>query len=356
MVDQHGWDGAFEFPHLITQLPQTEDSFAWLVARLHPLAPLAGKQNELMHLSGWFAEAPVEWLGREIDGFVETLKASLAPGGGTVRSEPTVFPSTGASFDNATKRLALHQLTNRALRTRANHLLDRCPVQDSFPRAEVGELELIAKTLAARGECLREAAGEWLDFEDFSADGEIERNEYRAGFALMLLTEGRVKAPLGSLLDLLAIDWDWMNEWYAKALSASADAMSISELLAVYPMLEWFERLYSGGVIGKLLASGTKRQSFRRRGTRMMTISGLALPVAWCCTGRQRRGGMPAVWLTNDRRTRSDGGSSNWKPSAKWLAAARRRPPAQFWRAWNGRSSDIAIGSGRRIVADRCHL
>lgn len=249
MVDQHGWDGAFEFPHLITKLPHTEDSFAWLVARLHSFAPLAGKQNELWHLSGWFAGAPVEWLGREIDGFAETLMASLKPGGGTVRSKATGFRSPGASFDKATKRLALHGLTNEALRTRTNHLLDRCPVQDSFPHAEVDELELIAKTLAARGECLREAAGEWLDIEDSSADGEIERNQYRAGFALMLLTEGRVKVPLDPLLNLLSIDWDWMNEWYAKALSASADAMSVSELLNVYPMLEWFERLYSGGVI-----------------------------------------------------------------------------------------------------------
>jgi hypothetical protein len=250
-VDKYGWHEAFQFPHMITKLPHTEESLAWLAARLRALAPRTGVDNELMHLSGWFCDAPLGWLKREIDGFVETLTGAPEPGSPGVRSQPVVFRSGGASFDKAVNRLILAQLSSEDLGKRANTLLERCAGKETFPHKEIRELELIAKTLADRGECPREAAGEWLDLVDPSPENEVGVDEYRAGYALMLLREARMAAPLEKLLGVLDLDWDWTNELYQDALSAGADAGTIAELLEIYPTLEWYQRLFSSGCIEK---------------------------------------------------------------------------------------------------------
>lgn len=249
MVDRHGWGGAFQFSYMITKLPHTEESFAWLVARLRTLATQDACENELMHLSRWFGEAPVEWIAREFDNFVETLMASTVAGGETIRSKPVVFRSNGASFTMARMRLSHHQLSSQKLRERAEELFDLCVSNESFPRAEVNELEILAQTLASRGECLREAAGEWLDLGELSPDSDADRDQFRAGFALMLLAAGRIRVPVPKLINLLALDWDWMNELYESTLSAVADARTISDLLAIYPSFEWYQRLYTSSVI-----------------------------------------------------------------------------------------------------------
>lgn len=248
-VDRLGWHAAFDFPHMIAELPHTEESFQWLVRRLHSLAPQAGVENELMHLSGWFCKAPVAMLERHIDDFVETFIAAPGSGGGTIRSNPLVFRSPGASFATAANRLHFRYRSSQSLTTRADELLGLCATHDTFPKTEVRELGLIAQTLAARGECPCEAAGEWLDTGPLTPDSVDGEGEYRAGYALMLLTAARVAAPLDKLLNLLAMDWDWMNELYHDAMAAAADAARIAELLAVYPGLEWYQRLFSSGVI-----------------------------------------------------------------------------------------------------------
>lgn len=248
-IEKHGWTGSFQFPHLITRFPHTEESFDLLVKRLHELAPRTDAGNELMTLCPWLGQAPVAWLDRVIGDFVETIKTSAESRDGTLSREPLVFRSGGASFEVAVRRMVLSMKPGPELRKYADELLDRCVEREEFPHQEVRELEFVARIMASRGECLDEAAGEWLDIEEPSEDRPPARDDYRVGFALMLLREARRPVPLEGLLRPLRFDWDWMNELYSSTLTAIADAPMIGDLLEVYPGLEWYQRLFSSSAV-----------------------------------------------------------------------------------------------------------
>jgi len=63
--------------------------------------------------------------------------------------------------------------------------------------------------------------------------------EYRTGAAALILKHGHLPPPLEALVRMFEIDWDWLNEEIAAALSATGDPSTLGLLLEKYGGLPW---------------------------------------------------------------------------------------------------------------------
>lgn len=248
-VDRLGWLDAYEFTHLITNLPHTRHSFAWLTKRLATLLAEPHPSPETVHLAKWLNSAPIDWLRPALDHL--PTGPPVNPRHDTddgdqdhVADDPARDPLRHAAW-----RVHLASLPDDALDAQAQALLTDCANHNEFPHAEARKLEHIAREMAARGHWNERARSDWLHIPEPSDMRAIGIEDYQAAFALMLIAEARIAPPLAAMLRILELDWDWTNELYEKAMIAGSNNLLISQLMDVYPSLDWYGRLFSTSAI-----------------------------------------------------------------------------------------------------------
>ncbi len=253
-LDLHGWNGAFEFSHQVTDLRHSEESMSWLANRLERLAPEAGGEaaNELRHLADWFCKAPVPLIRPHVGRFLDAIMAALPPETESIRSNPVKFAHPRISFDLAAKRLEAAFLTPDQCLARLEVALEKCAAAPDFPSEEVIELEVLCEALGQRGAVSMAVRIEWLDAVQELQPNAASLVEYRAGAAAMILKYELLPPPVESLVRLFELDWDWLNEEVADALSSAGDSSTLGFLLEKYSGLPWSARLYLTGVFERL--------------------------------------------------------------------------------------------------------
>jgi hypothetical protein len=253
-LDLHGWEEAFEFPHLVRDLCHSEESMDWLANRLERLAPETGHAatNEVLHLVNWFCKAPVPLIRPHVDRFLVTMMAALPPELEPIWSNPVKFANPRVSFDLAAKRLAAAVLTTDECLARLEETLEKCAAAPDFPTEEVTELDVLCEALGKGGAVSPAVLSEWLDALQDLQFITATVVEYRAGAAVMIFKHGLLQLPVVALLRLLDLDWDWLSAEIAAALSAAGNSSTLGCLLENYSELPWGVKLYLTGVFEKL--------------------------------------------------------------------------------------------------------
>ncbi|MEO7099140.1 MAG: SEC-C metal-binding domain-containing protein [Luteolibacter sp.] len=253
-LDLHGWKGAFEFPHQVTDLPLSEESMGWLANRLELLAPTTDDEeaNGLFPLVNWFCMAPVPLIRPHMDRFLDTIIAAPPPATHAIRSNPVKFANPRISLDLVARRLEAACLPADQCLARLEASLERCAASPDFPSREVTELGLLCETLAQRETVSMAILSKWLDAVHDVPPGAASVEDYRTGAAVLILKHGRRPPPVEALVRLFEIDWDWLNEEIADALSCTGNSSTLGFLLEKYSELPWSARLYLTGVFGRL--------------------------------------------------------------------------------------------------------
>ncbi len=149
--------------------------------------------------------------------------------------------------------------------------LDELPMECSMPRPSypsdlVDEANKIIDTLAdipaSRGE-LESRANSWIALE-WEADapdiveGEIPvlDNFWHALFAVSIVGKLRLQHTIPTLVKLLSLDDDSMNESVADALVEMNSIHTLQAWEEAYPNLEWHERLFLGGTCSHISEPG----------------------------------------------------------------------------------------------------
>lgn len=247
-IDKYGWEKAYVYSHQIAKLPHTRESLEWAVAAFSSdlgQAVVGDRVPWRIHILSWLGNAPVEWFGENLGRLRNELLGSPA-----LKSDPEYAQAVGGFLQTAETIVNAALLEGAALRERICGLVALCAEKEEFPHTESGELETLCVSAAVNRIFTDAELLAWLEAP--FADG-VDESDDKAGYfataALLILAEGGGSAPVGAVVRLLEIDWEWTNELISKSLERTADRESVAEILELYPTLKWHARLYLSGML-----------------------------------------------------------------------------------------------------------
>lgn len=251
-IEAHGFDGGFLYLHNLLELPLDDETSGQL------LGLLSGDHHRG---SSYLA---FDWLTKMAPlGFLGIHREAIR---GLEKDYESFFPD-----DFIGKRIEGRQ---RMAATPPSELLlrlDELPMDCSVPRpAYPGDLvdeatqiiDFLADIPAFRGE-LESRANSWiaLDWEEDApdiAEGEapILDNFWSVLFAISIAGKLRLHKTIPTLVKLLSLDDDSMNESVADALVEMGSIHTLQAWEEAYLKLEWHERLFLGGTCSHISEPG----------------------------------------------------------------------------------------------------
>ena len=251
-IEAHGFDGGFLYLHNLLELPLDDETSGQLLGLL-----CSEHHRGSSHLVfEWLITmAPVGFLGIHRDAIR-----------GLEKNYESFFRDDfiGKRIEG---RLRLAATPPSELLLRLDELPMECSVpRPSYPSDLVNEANKIIDTLADipafRGE-LESRANSWiaLDLEADApdiAEGEapVLDNFWHVIFAVSIVGKLRLLHAIPTLVKLLSLDVDSMNEHVADALEEMNSIHTLQAWEEAYPKLEWHERLFLGGTCSHISEPG----------------------------------------------------------------------------------------------------
>jgi len=251
-IEAHGFDGGFLYLHNLLQLPLDDETSGELLGLLS-----SNHHRGSSHLAfEWLITmAPVGFLGIHRDAIR-----------GLEKDYESFFPDDfiGKRIED---RLRLAATPPSELLLRLDALPMECSVpRPSYPVDLVNEASKIIDTLvdipAFRGE-LESRANSWIALEVAGdapdiAEGDAPAldNFWSVLFAVSIVGKLRLQHTVPTLVKLLSLDNDSMNEHVADALVEMSSIHTLQSWEEAYPKLEWHERLFLGGTCSHISEPG----------------------------------------------------------------------------------------------------
>jgi hypothetical protein len=230
-IEKWGWDEAFEFPHVIADLAQTEETLLWLVGELAKLGRPADRTcaNRCMHLS----------------------RAIAATDPGLIlRHEARIMELDGLGLSEREIIADRTSLLARDAHSSWKELERFC--EDSKRKRYVNEVNLdhayslveaVAREGAAFGDRVTGILSE--DIETYEGSPMV----WMEGLAARLAGEMRLEAAVPLLVGKLHVDGDWTNEQCSRALAQVGTDDVVAAIEEDYPDSEDFYRIYAMGAL-----------------------------------------------------------------------------------------------------------
>ena len=251
-IEAHGFDGGFLYLHNLLQLPLDDETSGELLGLLS-----SNHHRGSSHLAfEWLITmAPVGFLGIHRDAIR-----------GLEKDYESFFLGDfiGKRIED---RLRLAATPPSELLLRLDALPMECSVpRPSYPSDLVDEANKIIDTLADipafRGE-LESRANSWIALEVAGdapdiAEGDAPAldNFWSVLFAVSIVGKLRLQHRVPTLVKLLSLDNDSMNEHVADALVEMSSIHTLQSWEEAYPKLEWHERLFLGGTCSHISEPG----------------------------------------------------------------------------------------------------
>jgi hypothetical protein len=251
-IEAHGFDGGFLYLHNLLELPLDDETSGQLLGLLSSEHHRGSSHQAFNWL---ITMAPV--------GFLEIHREAIR---GLEKDYESFFPDDfiGKRIED---RLRLAATPPSELLLRLDALPMECSVpRPSYPVDLVNEASKIIDTLADipafRGE-LESRANSWIALEVAGdapdiAEGEapVLDNFWHVIFAVSIVGKLRLQHTVPTLVKLLSLDNDSMNEHVADALVEMSSIHTLQSLEEAYPKLEWHERLFLGGTCSHISEPG----------------------------------------------------------------------------------------------------
>jgi hypothetical protein len=251
-IEAHGFDRGFLYLHNLLELPLDDETSGQLLGLLS-----SEHHRGSSHLA-------FNWLTKMASvGFLGIHREAIR---GLEKDYESFFPDDfiGKRIEDRL-RLAATPPSELLLR------LDALPMECSVPRPTypvdlVNEASKIIDTLADipafRGE-LESRANSWIALELEAdapdiAEGEtpVLDNFWSVLFAVSIVGKLRLQHTVPTLVKLLSLDNDSMNEHVADALVEMSSIHTLQSWEEAYPKLEWHERLFLGGTCSHISEPG----------------------------------------------------------------------------------------------------
>jgi hypothetical protein len=230
-VDTWGWGEAFEFPHVMTDLAQTEETLRWLVQELAKAGKPDGAEEALhcMHLSRMIAAADARLLARH---------------------EASVMELEGLSLPERDCIAERIELLGYDAEYCWNELERFC--DEGKRKAYVNEVNLdhaynLVEAISRNGSAYADRVLELLSEEIDNYTGNPMK--WMEGLAARLAGEMRLDAAVPLLVDKLHVDGDWTNEECARALTRMGADSAVEAMVQEYPDSELHYRIYAVGAL-----------------------------------------------------------------------------------------------------------
>jgi|GEM_PF-6095781 len=250
-IEAHGFDRCFLYLHKLLELPLEDETSGQL------LGLLSSDHRGSSHLAfKWLiSRAPIGFLGIHRDAIRQLEK-----------DYESFFPGDfiGKHIEG---RLRLAATPPSELLLRLDELPMECSVpRPSYPGDLVNEankiIDILADIPAFRGE-LESRANSWIALEVAAdapdiAEGEtpVLDNFWSVLFAVSIAGKLRLQHTVPTLVKLLSLDNDSMNEHVADALVEMSSIHTLQAWEEAYPKLEWHERLFLGGTCSHISEPG----------------------------------------------------------------------------------------------------
>jgi hypothetical protein len=251
-IEAHGFDGGFLYLHNLLELPLDDETSGQLLGLLSS-DHHRGSSHQAFN---WLTKmAPVGFLGIHREAIQ-----------GLEKDYESFFPDDliGKRIED---RLRLAATPPSELLLRLDELPMECSVpRPSYPVDLVNEankiIDILADIPAFRGE-LESRANSWiaLDWEADApdiAEGEtpVLDNFWLALFAVCMAGKLRLLHTIPTLVKLLSLDDDSLNESVADALVEMNSIHTLQAWEEAYPNLEWHERLFLSGTCSHISEPG----------------------------------------------------------------------------------------------------
>ncbi|MCJ7821898.1 MAG: hypothetical protein MUQ26_02255, partial [Armatimonadetes bacterium] len=230
-VDTWGWGEAFEFPHVMTDLAQTEETLPWLVRELARTRKPDGAEEALhrMHLSRMIAAADARLLARH--------EASIMGLEGLGSSER----------DRVAERIELLGSDTEYCWEELERFCDEGKRKTYVNEVNLEHAYNLVEAVARNGSPYADRVLNLLSEEiDSYTDNPMAWME---GLAARLAGEMRLEAAVSLLVEKLHVDGDWTNEQCARALTRMGSDSAVELIAQEYPNSELHYRIYAAGVL-----------------------------------------------------------------------------------------------------------
>ena len=242
-IEAHGFSGAFHFHNSLLAFPLEREDAEKLLDQLEKQT-----HETIPHLAlEWLlAKAPVDFLREHRDAILRLEKKFQA-----------AFPPDFVQ-KRLNERFRIANFSPAELLERLDQLPMECSANpSSYPDDLVKEAETIIEILGANPDFraeLESRANTWIALEVSEESPEISEDEppvldnfWPAMFGVKIAGTLRLAHTIPTLVKLLGLDSDYMSEWVADALAEMNTIHTLQAWEALYPDLEWHERLYLGG-------------------------------------------------------------------------------------------------------------
>ena len=247
-IQRYGWQDTFEWPHMLTGLPQDQTTIDWTLQQLSERSCRAPSTNMRLHLAHWFSQAPVVLISPNL----ERLEAAFAG-----RKQTDGRLHLAHYVEAAKERLQFASETAAQCLLRLERTCAGCARAEGFPQALVLRAERLCDHLARTGDRTRlaELVSRWLAC-DLTGEGGME--QWRAGMAIRLAGLLQLRGALPRLIEMFQVDWDWWDEEIEQAVAAMNNKAVLSRIVRQFPVLPWNTRNYLSGALTKARFGGVE--------------------------------------------------------------------------------------------------
>ncbi len=241
MIDRYGWLESFEWAGQITDLPIDEGAADWALKRIESRRFDGENDRASMGLFRWVARAPVPIVAERLARLVELAGLNLSEGRNAEMVE--------AEITHARRRVGMAAMSEAQGLARLEEICEECGAAEEFPHELVEEANDLGERLTIAGEsaAVRDRALAWIELLPGTPGG-----DWRIIFGVILAGRLRLRETASFLIELLDLDWEYLNECIEKALTRMGDPDVVREIISQFADLEFHARLFLSGVLGSV--------------------------------------------------------------------------------------------------------
>ncbi len=241
MIDRYGWLESFEWAGQITDLPIDEGAADWALKRIESRRFDGENDRASMGLFRWVARAPVPVVAERLPRLVELAGLNLSEGRNAEMVE--------AEITHARRRVGMAAMSEAQGLARLEEICEECGAAEEFPHELVEEANDLGERLTIAGEsaAVRDRALAWIALRPGTPGG-----DWRIIFGVILAGRLRLRETASFLIELLDLDWEYLNECIEKALTRMGDPDVVREIISQFADLEFHARLFLSGVLGSV--------------------------------------------------------------------------------------------------------
>lgn len=253
IVERHGWNDAFLFPHKIGKCPHDEQSLNWCLDEIDKIqtgkATLNSERSTLpFHLVNWVTTAHVDLLQQNRDR-IASNQTFLKP----------LFRDPATPLDKIDRRIEIAALDpQQAWEQLIKHCNGVANVK-TFPEAAISSAELLLEPIAEAGDNFRDRMIEILADTESNYQG---ARGWKVGLMIQLAGRLRCEDSLPLLLSKFSLDWDWYNDQISYAIQAIGTPTIHQAVAEYYQGKPWHTRLYLTSVLENIHYDGAAEKIF----------------------------------------------------------------------------------------------